>query len=101
MGRWAQRQRGGGGINQPIAILSATIADSTHAHAQFSRAVVAAEFNGFFFQSDPSSEVGQSVSQISAQVLEIEFAGDITSDTDLIYSGSVANVITPQTVNYS
>lgn len=98
MGRWAQRQRGGGGINTPLFMLTAAENDVDEVLVTFSGPVVAAAFTGFPFTSNPSGFNSNSVTQSGTDTLLVGLSGDITTDTTFTYNGSVANTAFPATV---
>lgn len=101
MGRWAQRQRGGGGVNQPIVILNVTHGDTNEAVVTFSKPVTASNFSGFGWSSTPSAETADSFAQTAGQVITVTFNGDVDEDTELVYNDTVVNIVRPQTVPYS
>jgi hypothetical protein len=101
MGRWAQRTRGGGGINalnQITFVVQSAIAkeEISYEHAVDASQLVAAEFT-----SNPSGETGVSMIQSSPTVIEVTFTSDVGGDTELVYTGSTPGIQTPQTVPIS
>lgn len=99
MGRWAQRSRGGGGLNPPNYMTLAVNTDSDEHTVTYAHAIAAESLQPGAFQSNPSGESGADVNQLDATRVIITFGGSVTGDTDLTFNGSTANVITPQTVD--
>lgn len=98
MGRWAQRVRAGGTVNQFNSITNVQFEsnpedkDLTYANVVNAASLVAATF-----ASQPSGEVGASIAQLSANVIRVTFTGDVSMDTETVYSGNTVGFRTPQT----
>jgi hypothetical protein len=101
MGRWAQRQRTGGGINQPIQMIAAVGFSGTVIDIEYSAPISVLALTAADFESNPSGEAGIVRAQISPTKARVTFSGPIGSDTDVTYTGSVANVVSPQTIAIS
>jgi len=100
MGRWAQRRRTGGGPTQTIVMVDAQITATTDARVRFSAAIDASQLVPGQFDSSPSVEVGDTISQISDREIEITFVSIIGGDTVLGYNGTNYPGLAPQTINY-
>lgn len=61
----------------------------------------AAAFSGGNFQSFPSGRITGPYIQVSPTVVRMQFSGSIAGDTNVVYGGSAAGVLTPQTVPYT
>lgn len=107
MGRWAQKKRCGGGPLNPNApansIVSATIIDATDAGVTFAQPVLDLEVLPGDFTSEPSGFSPAATVGISDTEFTLQFGlGDvITLDTDLVYTGTIPNVQTPETIPYT
>lgn len=101
MGRWAQRSRGGGGLNPPNYILTASIDDATTALLVYKTAVTATGLGNTAFISLPSGTTSIAVLQNGAEGAEVDFIGDISADETIRFNGPAANVLSPQTVTYT
>lgn len=100
MGRWAQRQRSGGGLNSPVSLIDADITDTMEATAAFNGNVNAAAMTSFSFESLPSGSFAQTIAQNGGAGLTLTFIADISADTDITYHGTAANTVFPTTINY-
>lgn len=100
MGRWAQRTRGGGGINAPNYIAAASITGGATARLTYAKPIDAAALTPDDFTSDPSSTQGDVVTQFSDNEVDVSFPSVINTDTEITYTGTVAGITTPQTVIY-
>ena len=102
MGRWAQRRHNGGGPPTSVVLAKMVTAqhggDSTIVEVYYDRDVTAANFVGTEFTAQPDERVSITVSQLDANALEVEFAGDVTDQTSIEYSGSVEGVLSPDSV---
>lgn len=104
MGRSAHRKRTGAGpptTSALIEITDATVISGTEATLTYSAAVTAAEFTPPDFESLPSAALGLQLTQTGPTQITVEYNADISTDTDVAYSGSVAGVLTPQTISYT
>ena len=54
--------------------------------------------NASDFQATPSAVNGAGITPISANVIDVTFAADVSSDTNIVYSGNAVGFITPQTI---
>lgn len=100
MGRWAQRSRGGGGLNPPNFILSASIIDDATVQVTYAHPVTAGVFGSFNFEILPSSAFQNAISQVSSNVISLDYGSGVTGEDQLRYAGTAANVVTPQTVDF-
>lgn len=100
MGRWAQRTRAGGGINELNSILLATKSGSFSALLTYAFNIDATQLGLADFESELSSEQPDSINQIDNRSVELNFAGDISGDTQIVYSGATGGILTPQTAFY-
>lgn len=102
MGRWAQRTRGSGNPTLLNSMQLASIQGSGHdiVEVAYAYAIEASKLAAADFTSNPSSEVPSTVSQLSVNVVSLQFGVDLTGDTDLTYSGAYVKVQHPQTINY-
>lgn len=98
MGRWAQRQRTGGGINTPLSITEVVEADTNSLEVLFSGPVDAANFVLMSFLMDPAHISPNAKSQALANSIQLDFASAVGAQTTLTYDGHVANVLTPQSL---
>lgn len=101
MGRWAQASRGGGGSSPLTMIIRAIKLDATDVELEYSANVDGGIIGADTFQSQPSGTVGDSLEQILPRKIEVTFDGDITADTSVLYAGTTAGILTPQTVLYT
>ena len=101
MGRWAQRQRGGGGGAGTNFIVSAHKSGVDTVEVTYQQAIAIGNLIADTFVSDPSNEVGTVLTQVSAKVIEVDFDINISTDTTLSYVGENPNVKHPQTVAYT
>lgn len=98
MGRWAQRQRSGGGVNQPITIINVQRVGTLQLHVTFSKPV---DYNNFLtsaFTVEPLGIQQDAVGPVSADTIGLLYGTNITAQTEVTFTGSVANVVSPQTV---
>lgn len=99
MGRWAQRTRGGGGINTPLFMVSASVDDDAHITVTYNRLPTAAiNSSGFSFSAAPSGAFADSATVTGPLTLQLHFNGDVTADTTLTYHGTYALALFPQTI---
>lgn len=103
MGRWAQRTRAGGTVNQfnrmtvaHVAVFGNDSCDVTYANPLNAAALTASDFS-----SQPSTEGGASISQLSANVIRITFSNPVDTDTSLDYGGNAVGFITPDSIAYT
>lgn len=102
MGRWAQRQRGGGGRGVVLTEMAAAdLATESLVDVGYTAPIDVADFSPADFQSMPSATVGFNISQINPSVLEIDFSSDVSTDTSIEYSGTAPQVLSPQTIPIS
>jgi hypothetical protein len=99
MGRWAQRTRGGGGINAINYIVGLGAASSGSMYVQYANAIDASQLlmGDFFF--NPTGEFADSLVQLDSHRIEVTIAGLINSENEVIYTGSTPGIQTPQTFN--
>lgn len=88
-------------MNTPITMISAHILDANNVEVNYNRDVTAIAFTGGPFTSQSSGEIAAAINQGTAAQLLLVFAGDVSADDDLTYSGLVPNVVTPQTIDYT
>jgi len=100
MGRWAQRQRSGGGPTSVNFMTNVDEAGLDSSFVDYAAAVDASQFNPSLFLSLPSVEQGVTVLQNATRRIEIQFANPITGDTSLEYTDVVPGILTPQTIAY-
>lgn len=100
MGRWAQASRTGGGPTALNSIRKIVNIGGATATAEYYQPIGAGAFAAGNFESNPSSAVSLSVSQTADQTVAILFDSSIAGDTSIVYSGSIPNILTPQTISY-
>lgn len=98
MGRWAQRRRAGGGINQPITIISVSRQSNVVLHVQFSSPVNYLAFANDAFTTSPGNIPSDAIGPVSADTIGVLFGSIITAETSVTYDDDVANVVSPETV---
>lgn len=101
MGRWAQRTRGGGGINALNHITSARYGAIEIRRLTYREAVDATQLDATKFASGPSGITGIGITQIDPHTIDVEMSSDIGTDTSVTYTGTTPGVQTPQTVTIS
>lgn len=103
MGRWAQRTRAGGTVNNFNQMTEALVTDAPNGLVEvtYDNPVNGLLFNPNTFTVTGAPEQAIALTQLSANVIELEFPIDITAETDLLYDGVVAGIITPQTIALS
>lgn len=99
MGRWAQRQRTGGGINTPIQIVSVDREGAYTLRLHYNRDINDVPFDPTMFSTFPGAEIADTVGVDSETDLEVTFLHSVAGDTKLTFEGAIANVVSPQTVN--
>lgn len=100
MGRWAQASRTGGGPTALNSIRSAVDAFTTEIDVNYFHPIGAASFILATFVSNPSAQSPISITQTATHTVQLAFSLTIAADTTLVYTGSVPNILTPQTVNH-
>jgi hypothetical protein len=100
MGRWAQRSRGGGGLNPPNFILSASIIDDATVEVTYQHPITAGVFSSFNFELLPIAAFQNAISQVSANVISLDYGSGATGQDQIRYAGTAANVLSPQTVDF-
>lgn len=100
MGRWSQRTRAGGGVSINF-ITRAEIAGSAEVQLTYLSSVDAAQFEPGDFESSPSTEPNNGVSQSGPTGLLLTFNSDVDLDASITYTGGVPGVLRPQTVLYT
>jgi hypothetical protein len=103
VGHWSTYSRRGGGRSTAAALIfitDANIIPTDTVTAQYSGNISAAAFTPNTFLSQPIGISPDSVSQLSASQLQLNFGDSIVGDTDLVYSGAVPGILTPQTISY-
>ena len=102
MGRWAQRVRAGGTVNNFNRMISVTLggSGSDQLTIEYANPIAANTLVANTFTSNPSGATGTVVNQVSANVVEIDLDADASGDTDVSYGGNTVGVVTPQTINY-
>lgn len=101
MGRWAQRRRAGGGppaSSTIIQITTAAFASLIEVNVGYSADVNASDFDPSNFTMLPDNVTAITVSQLSSDILIIDFGEDVTTSSEIRYIGTVTNVLSPQTV---
>lgn len=105
MGRWSQARRTGGGpptAAQPLNFIDAAgITDANTATLNYAEPVTAGDLTAGAFESTPSNEIANAVSQNGPTAVDLNFPGDISLDIELTYSGADPGFTTPQTVPYT
>lgn len=103
MGRWAQRRLGNGGGGTGTTgcaqITSVTFGSGVQElDVTFQIPVTDTDFDPGAFTTTPGGFQGQGVTGLTAETLTVDFDGDVTGETELIYAGVVTGICTPQTV---
>lgn len=104
MGRWAQRRRGsgGGGPNvAPLRMTTAIITGPLQVTVTYSGNVDSSLLDLTDYASDASGQVGDTAIQLAPDSFEISFTGDVSLDTNLTYSGSATDLLSPDTIFYT
>lgn len=99
MGRWSQRSRTGGGINQPLFMVQALHLGINAIIVTYNREVDAAQFVEIGFVTVPGTYIPDSIDQDSDNVIVLNYSFDVGSETALTWEGASANVLTPQTIS--
>jgi len=100
MGRWSQRSRAGGGPGPLNMMLSARITGIDTVLAQYLLATDGTQIDPGGFASQPSSEPGDVIADVTSREIQITFAGNIGGDTRVEYTGDTPRFLTPQTIFY-
>lgn len=101
MGRWAQRRRGNGGGGTgaaPILLVSAVPITNLLITVTFDAAVSDADFANSDFTTTPGNFNPTTIGNNGPAALDLVFVDDVSAETDLTYSGSAPNVLSPQSV---
>lgn len=101
MGQWATRSRRGGGQGSStilIAMTDAIVTGTFDIEVAYTADVVAATLNPADFSLTGSAANVANISQISSTLLLFEWDDDITAASQITYSGSTPNILTPQTI---
>lgn len=104
MGRWSQRRHCGGGTPATVPIAQITLAsiiDSNRIDLTYDRDIDATTLTPAGFESHGSNQVATTASQAASNEAIVIFPGDISTDFEVVYSGSDAGFLTPQSVSYS
>lgn len=82
---------------------SATIADAVggEVHITWEEPILDGDLDPSAFTSNPSGQLGGSFSPLGPQELSLLLSGDITGDTEIVFSDVVPGFLGPQTKNYS
>lgn len=70
---------------------------STTVTIMYSHPIAASSFDVGDYTANITGNLAETFTQISAQLISVGFDGPIASDTQLAYTGNVANLLTPQT----
>jgi len=103
MGRWSTYRRRGGGAHTDATLITITELGTDFPNSLFvyySAAIDATDFNITDFATAPDSFQPNVVGQDGFNSLQLDFVVDISTQTKLQYTGTVAGVLTPQTVDY-
>ena len=100
MGRWSQRKRRGGGVNELNYITHIQDVGGDSATFDYRFAINGPLLNAASFESNPSAAVGISIIQNTPTQIVITFNDPIAGDTSVTYSGSTPGIRTPQTIAY-
>lgn len=103
MGRWAQRRRAGGGPTFPPVLISITLVVVDGANelvVTYSGNVDPGDFSNSDFITDSSLAVPTSITDLDTNILLLTFGVDVSDSQNLVYSGNVSGVLTPQSVAY-
>jgi len=100
MGRWAQASRTGGSKTALNFMRSAIDSDPVEIQVEYAQPIGASSFTPASFVTNPSAQAGTVIGQFDAHTITIQFPLDITADTTLVYSGTVPNILTPQTITH-
>jgi len=103
MGRWAQAQRAGGGQRNPTLLLEIlnALKEDTDADVTYSGPIAASDFSPADFASFPTAQIAIDVNATgNPATIRVIFPDAIDSDVNIFYTGDVAGVRTPQSVNY-
>lgn len=102
MGRWAQRNRSGGGTSSTQArIILAEHNGPTNIDLTYDQDVDAGDFDSASnFVANPSAEIGDLLSQLASNVISVIFLGSTLTDTTITFTGSPppSYVLSPQTI---
>lgn len=104
MGRWAQRQRAGGGppIGGPLAeIVSANILTVNEIAVAWAVDVDPGDLTATDFTSNPSGEVADSMFPLSSTSFQVQFLLAIDTDASVTYTGSAPGLKSPDTEPYT
>lgn len=99
MGRWAQRQRTGGGINTPVFIVSAEVFDAHTILLRYNRNIEDFDWQSNMFDTFPGGHIPLGPVATEPDLLELDFSPDISGQTKINFTGSLPNVLTPQTLD--
>jgi hypothetical protein len=102
MGRWAQRQiRGGGPPTPPVTcvlIIEAIRTEATRVNAILASSLLIAGQNPANFTVPDDAAIGNALVQVDPSTWEVTFDAAVTVGNDMIFTGTVAGLCTPQTV---
>jgi hypothetical protein len=101
MGQWSTRTRRGGGSGGTAGtnvIILAQITGPNDITLSYLEPVTAANFENNDFDVMPADFVPISIAQATAAQLTLTFDSTIVGNTEIVYTGDVINVFSPQTV---
>lgn len=104
MGRWAQRERAGGGAtpaSSPISITLAVYDAFFSVTLTYSADINVADFAAADFISQPSGINPIIVAQGTSSELVLTLDAGSLGDTSIDYAGAAPNVLTPQSITYT
>jgi hypothetical protein len=98
MGRWAQRQRGGGGITPLNRMIEARISGLAEITVTYLAAINAAALDVDSFITLPGTFDCTGIAAFTTRQIKLTFTDAVTAQTSLSYSGSTPGIQTPQTI---
>lgn len=101
MGRWAQRRRTGGGPSILNYITDAVQQTATTIILTYAYPIDATELIPVDFESSPSGAIGDTITQLTNDTIQLDLDASSAGDDEIQYSGSTPGVRTPQQVQYS
>lgn len=98
MGRWAQRNRAGGTVNNFASMMQVTVSAGlpTQAVIDYTPGGNLALLSSGDFTSEPSGQSGNFQIVSGTNQLTVAFPLTILADTTLTYEGNVVGFLTPQ-----
>ncbi len=97
MGRWAQRQRGGGGTALINSVVLATFVDGNHIRVTYASSVLATALSPGSFIYNPDADPFTAIAQFSPNALTLTYPAGLTAGETVTYSSPLAGFRSPQT----